>query len=186
MRKVIAAINITLDGFCDHTAGVPDAEVHNHYTELLRSAGDLLYGRTTYQMMEEYWPTLVKQPSGEKPMDDFAQAIQHVSKVVFSHTLKEVTWENSRLAQKDLKEEVLALKKQEGQDILAGSPSIISALNHLKLIDEYQLCIHPVAAGGGLPLFENMNLRTEFKLTKTKTLGGGAIILYYEPLRRSR
>ena len=179
MRKVIAAINITLDGFCDHTAGVPDAEVHNHYTELLRSAGDLLYGRTTYQMMEEYWPTLVKQPSGEKPMDDFAQAIQHVSKVVFSHTLKEVTWENSRLAQKDLKEEVLALKKQEGQDILAGSPSIISALNHLKLIDEYQLCIHPVIIGSGLPLFKNVPGMITLKLIKTKTFGSSGVVLHY-------
>jgi dihydrofolate reductase len=182
MRKVIAAINITLDGFCDHTAGVPDAEIHNHYTGLLKSAGDLLYGRTTYQMMEEYWPTLVKKPSGEKSMDDFAQAIQQVSKVVFSHTLKEVTWENSRLAKKDLEEEVLSLKKQPGKDIFAGSPSIISALNHLKLIDEYQLCIHPVIIGGGLPLFKNVSEMITLKLVKTKTfMSSGAVLHYYRP-----
>lgn len=172
-------MNLSLDGFCDHTAGVPDGEVHQHYTELLRNAGDLLYGRTTFQLMESYWPELVKNPSGEKEMDDFAQAIQHVSKIVFSGTLKDVTWEKSRLARKDLKEEVLDLKKQSGKDILAGSPSIISQLTNLKLIDEFQLCIHPVIVGSGLKLFKNISDMLTLKLIKTRTFNSSGVVLHY-------
>ena len=93
MRKLIAAINMTLDGFCDHTAGIPDEEIHQHYTELLGQADLILYGRTTYQLME-FWRTLVENPSGEKSMDDFASAIDKVPKIVFSRTLKNVELEN--------------------------------------------------------------------------------------------
>jgi len=73
MRKVIAAINMTLDGFCDHTAGIPDEEIHQHYADLLNNGGVILYGRITYQLMQ-FWQTLIKNPSGEKKMDDFAIA----------------------------------------------------------------------------------------------------------------
>lgn len=83
MRKLIAAINMTIDGYCDHTAGIPDEEIHNHYTQLLRSADTILYGRTTYQLMEDYWPALIVKPSGQKAMDDFATAIDDIEKVVF-------------------------------------------------------------------------------------------------------
>jgi len=74
MRKLIAAINTTLDGICDHTAGLPDEEIHQHYTELLGQGGAILYGRTTYQLME-FWRTLLENPSEEKSMNDFATAI---------------------------------------------------------------------------------------------------------------
>jgi dihydrofolate reductase len=185
MRKLVAAMNQTLDGYCDHTVMLADAETHQHYTDLLKSAGNLLYGRTTYQMMENYWPTLVKNPSGEKDMDDFAQAIQSISKVVFSRSLKDVTWENSRLAVKDLTAEVSALKKQPGSNaILAGSPSIIAALTKLGLIDEYQLCVHPVIAGSGLTLFKNITEKVTLRLIKTKTFtSSGAVLQYYEPAK---
>ena len=66
MRKVIAAINMTLDGYCDHTAMIADDELHEHYSELLRNAGTLIYGRTTYQLMENYWPGVVKKSYGEQ------------------------------------------------------------------------------------------------------------------------
>ncbi|HEU5289737.1 MAG TPA: dihydrofolate reductase family protein [Cyclobacteriaceae bacterium] len=183
MRKLIAAINQTLDGFCDHTHALADAELHDHYTELLKSSGTLLYGRVTYQMMESFWPTLVKNPSGEKDMDDFANAIQNIEKVVFSNTLKSVSWENSRLAIKSIEQEVRELKKGTGKDIAAGSPSMIAALTKLNLIDEYQLCIHPVIAGSGLVLFKNLSEKVTLKLIKTKTFQStGAVIHYYNPI----
>ena len=183
MRKVIAAINMTLDGFCDHTAGIPDEEIHQHYTELLNEGDAILYGRITYQLME-YWQPLVKNPSGEKTMDDFAKAIDKIPKIVFSHTLKNVEWESAKLANRAIEEEVLELKQSRNggsRDILVGSRSLIIQLMKLNLIDEYQLCVHPVVVGSGLPLFENINGRTVLKLIKTKTFGGGAVILYYEP-----
>ena len=180
MKKLIAAINMTLDGFCDHTAGIPDEEIHQHYAKLLDNADVILYGRITYQLMQ-YWQTLLKNPSGEKSMDDFAIAIDKIPKIVFSHTLKDVEWDSARLSNQAIEEEVLELKQQSGKDILVGSRSLIIQLMKLNLIDEYQLCVHPVVAGSGLQLFENINDRTVLKLIKTKTFRGGSVTLYYEP-----
>jgi dihydrofolate reductase len=181
MRKIVAAINMSLDGFCDHTAMVADDQLHQHYTDLLTNAGAIIYGRITYQLMESYWPTVVQKPTGVKPTDDFAVAIETIPKIVFSRTLRNVGWKNARLAKADPKAEALALKQQPGSDILVGSRSMITALMKLNLIDEYQLCVHPVVAGSGLPLFENIKDRAVFKLSKTKCFGSGAIVLYYQP-----
>ena len=184
MRKLIAAINMTLDGFCDHTAMIADDEIHQHYNELLRGADTLIYGRITYQLMENYWPTVVKNPTGNKPMDEFAVLIGNISKIVFSHTLKNVEWKNAKLAKGGIKEEVLELKQQEGKDILVGSPSLIVTLTKLNLIDEYQLSVQPIIVGNGLPLFKNINDRINLKLLKTKTFSSGSITLYYEPTKK--
>jgi dihydrofolate reductase len=184
MRKLIAAINMTLDGFCDHTAVIADDEIHQHYDEILRNADTLLYGRITYQLMESYWPAIVKSPTGNKPIDEFAILIDNISKIVFSRTLKNVAWKNVRLAKRGIKEEVLELKQQAGKNILAGSPGLIAALTQLDLIDEYQLCVQPIILGNGLPLFNNVKDRVNLKLLKTKTFGCGAVALYYEPTKR--
>lgn len=179
MRKIIAGINMTIDGFCDHTAGIADEELHQHYAELLDNAGVVLYGRITYQLMQ-YWQTVIKNPSGEKSMDDFAVAIDKILKIVFSHTLKDTGWDSAKLANQPIEEVVNELKQQPGKDILIGSRSLIVELLNLNLIDEFQLCIHPVVVGKGLPLFEKINDRTIFKLSKTKIFNSGAIILYYK------
>jgi dihydrofolate reductase len=184
MRKLIAAINMTIDGFCDHTAVIADDEIHQHYNKLLSNAGTILFGRITYQLMERYWPSVVKNPTGNKPEDDFAVAMDNISKIVYSRTLKNVDWKDTQLKKEIIKEEVLELKKQAGKDILAGSPSLIVALTHLDLIDEYQLCVHPIVLGSGLPLFKNIKDRINLKLLKTKTFGSGAVALYYEPTKQ--
>jgi dihydrofolate reductase len=181
MRKVIAAINMTLDGNCDHTAGIADDEIHQHYTELLRSSGTLLYGRITYQLMESYWPAVVKNPTGNQSTDEFAVIIDSIPKIVFSHTLKNVEWESAKLAKGGIKEEVLALRQQPGKDILVGSRSLIVTLMNLNLIDEFQLSVQPIIAGKGLSLFENINDRIMLKLIKTKTFSSGTVTFYYEP-----
>jgi len=116
---------MTLDGFCDHTALIADDEIHQHYNELLRNTDTLIYGRITYQLMESYWPTVVKNPTGNKPMDEFAVIIDNISKTVFSHTLKNVEWKNAKLAKRNIKEEVLELRQQAGKDILVGSRSLL-------------------------------------------------------------
>ena len=179
MRKVIASINVTFDGFCDHTAGIANPELHAYYTDMLKNAGTILYGRTTYQLMEAFWPTVVKNPTGDKHMDDFANAIENVSKVLFSRTVKSVAWNNVRLAKKDLKDEVTELKQQPGNDIFVGSPSLIDELTKLNLIDVWQLCVHPVIVGHGLPLFKGTE-RIVFKLLKTQTFKtSGHVVFYY-------
>lgn len=179
MTKIIAALNLTIDGFIDHTAGVPDEEVHNHYTELLNNAGTILYGRKTYELMQ-YWQTLLAKPSGEPSMDNFAKAIDRIPKIVFSNTLKTTGWDSATLADKPLAQVVAELKQQPGGDVLVGSRSLIVQLTNLNLIDEYQLCIQPVIIGKGMPLFENLDERRVLKLLRTKTFSGGSVIHYYE------
>ncbi len=182
MRKVIAAFNTTLDGNCDHTAGIADEELHQHYTDLLDNAGVILYGRKTYHLMQ-YWQTVLKIPSGVKTSDDFAKAIDKISKIVFSHKLRNTAWETAEMATDPIDVVIQELKQQSGKNILVGSRSLIIQLMNFNLIDELQLCIHPVIAGRGLSLFENIKERTLLKLKKTKNFTNGAILLYYEPTK---
>ena|ERR1700741_3227892 len=193
MRKLIAAMNMTLDGFCDHTAMSADDEIHQHYNDLLSNADILIYGRITYQLMESYWPSVVKHPTGNKPTDDFGVLIDNISKIVFSRTLKNVVWKNTILKNELIKEEILELKQSRlgsaannggSKNILVGSPGLIVALAQLDLIDEYQLSIHPTVIGSGLPLFKNLKDRIDLILLKTKTFGCGAVTFYYEPKRK--
>jgi dihydrofolate reductase len=179
MRKLLAGINMTLDGYSDHTAIIPDEEIHNHYSELLGMSGVILFGRITYQLMESSWPALVKKPSGIKSMDEFAVKIDNIPKIVFSRTMKDVAWDTAKLAKGDLADEVTKLKQMDGKDILVGSRSLIISLLNLNLIDELQLCIHPVILGKGTPLFININDKINLKLSKTKTFRSGAVLLYY-------
>ena len=175
---------MTLDGFCDHTAMIADDEIHQHYTDLLNDAGTLLYGRITYQLMESYWPSVVKDPTGNKATDEFALAIDRSPKIVFSHTLKNVDWKNSTLKHELIKEEILELKQQTGKPILVGSPSLIASLTQFDLIDEYQLAIQPTVVGKGLPLFKNISERVDLKFLKSKPFECGVIIHYYESIKK--
>lgn len=183
MRKVVAAMNMTLDGYCDHTAMMADDEIHQHYSELLHNAGVVLYGRVTYQLME-YWPTVLKNPTGIKAMDEFAEVMDKIPKIVFSHTLQHVEWETASLAKRNPEEEVIALKQQQGNDILVGSPGLIVSLSQLNLIDEYQLGVQPTILGRGLTLFKNITDRLDLRLINTKTFKCGAVMLYYESLKK--
>ncbi|SDF22921.1 hypothetical protein SAMN05421636_1236 [Pricia antarctica] len=128
MGKLIAALNITLDGFCYHTAGIPDEEIHQHYTQLLGQGDAVLYGRTTYQLMK-FWQTLLENPSEEKAMNEFATAIDKIPNIVFSRTLKNVGWESATLAKRDLKDEVLELKPQSVSELYAIVSKVIKGLH---------------------------------------------------------
>jgi len=180
MAKLIAAMNMTLDGYCDHTAMIADDEIHDHYTDLLRSGGAVIYGRKTFQLME-YWKSVLENPTGNKSMDEFAAAIDNIPKIVYSRTLESVDWKNAELKREIVKEEILELKEHAVKDIFVGSPSLIVALGNLGLVDEYQLGIQPTVLGSGLQLFKNVEDRIDLKLLKTKTFGCGAVFFYYEP-----
>jgi dihydrofolate reductase len=181
MRKLIAAINVTLDGFCNHTAMIADDEIHEHYNDLLRSGDALLYGRITYQLMEDYWPSIVKDPTGNQPTDEFAVLIDNLPKIVYSRTLESVDWKHTILKREIVSEEIQALRRSPGdKNILVGSPSLIAQLTQLGLIDEYQLCMQPTILGSGLPLFKNITDRVDLTLVKTKVFSCGAVTLYYE------
>lgn len=183
MKKIIAAMNMSLDGFCDHTEMNADDELHEHYNELMGNVSVMLYGRITYQLMESYWPDVVKNPTGNKSTDDFGVLMDDIPKIVFSRTLKDVTWRNSTLKKEINKEEILAMKQTDAdnnKNIYVGSPGLIVALTQMGIIDEYQLCVHPVILGKGLTLFKNIHERVDLNLLKTKTFNSGSVVHYYE------
>lgn len=177
MRKLIAAMNMTLDGFCDHDKMSADDEIHRHYTELLRSADTAIYGRKTFELMK-YWQTVVENPTGNKANDDFAAAMDGIHKIVYSRTIEKTDWKTAELKSELVKDKILELKQQPGKNILVGSPSLIIQLGNLGLVDEY--CINPTVVGSGLTLFKDVVDRIDLKLIDTKTFRCGVIINTYE------
>ena len=185
MRRVIAAFNMTLDGISDHTAGVADEELHAHYSDLLDRGGLILYGRITYELMQ-FWQTLLDHPSEERSMNTFARAIDRIPKLVFTHTRKDTGWNSAEIARRSLEEEIRARRKEPGNDILIGSRSLIMQCLDHNLIDEFQLCIHPVIEGRGQLLFDTIKNKIALKLVGTKVFGSGAVIIRYKPVSHSR
>ncbi len=180
MRKVVFAINITADGYCSHTEGIPDEELHEYFTKLLRDAGVILFGRTTYQLMVPYWPDVAKNQSESEAINEFARVFDALEKVVFSTTLQDVD-RNTRIVRGNIAEEVLAMKQRPGKDICVGSLSIASQLSDLGLIDEYRFVVHPVIAGKGPRLFETVKPQARLLLDfiGSKTLHSGVVALHY-------
>jgi dihydrofolate reductase len=181
MRKVIFAINITADGYCDHRDVIADEELHEFFTGLLHDAGLLLFGRITYQLMVPYWPEVARSQSESRATNEFARVFDSLDKVVFSTTLKHIEGNNVRIVRGNVAEEVLALKQQPGKDISVGSLSIASQLSDCGLIDEYHFVVHPVVAGKGPRLFDTMKPREKLRLDfiGLKTLKSGVVALHY-------
>lgn len=186
MRNVIFGINITLDGCCGHEDMIADDELHEYYTDLLRTVDVILFGRKTYQLMEPYWPVVAKNQSDTKATNEFARTIDSLNKIVFSKTLDRVEWTSAKISRANIEEEIPKLKQQPGKDISVGGLSIAAHLTRLDLIDEYRFVIHPIVAGKGPRLFEATDLkeRLQLKLVESKTFHSGVVALYYKkPLR---
>ena len=182
MRKLIYAINITLDGCCDHTKVIADDELHAYYAQLLREAGAFVYGRITYQMMVPYWPEVAKNQSESKTINDFAKAFDAVEQiVVFSRSLDKAEGKKTRIVRTGLRDEMLRLKKAPGNDILVGGVDIPSQLMALDLIDEYRFVVQPMIAGEGRRLSPAINPqeRLQLKLVESKTFKSGCVALRY-------
>lgn len=181
MRKLIFGINLTLDGCCDHTKGIADEELHNYYTQLLREADILLYGRKTYELMVPFWPDLAKKNSGQTDaITEFAKAFDSVKQiVVFSRSLEKAEGKNTRVIHTNLQEEILALKQQDGKSIMTGGVDIPSQLIALGLVDEYYFVVQPILVGKGRRLFEEVNLQQNLKLVSSTTFKSGSVGLRY-------
>jgi len=180
MRNLIYAINITLDGCCDHTKMIADEELLEHYTQLLREVDLFVYGRKTYQLMVPYWPDALKDPSTTKAEKEFARTFDSRNKVVFSQSLNSAEG-NTKIVRTDLRDEILKLKQEPGKNILAGGVSIPSQLIELGLVDEYHLVVQPILAGEGRRLLEGVSLpeKLRLKLVESKTLKSGSVALHY-------
>src|SRR5690349_18730397 len=187
MRKVIVSMNVTLDGFM---AG-PDCGLDWHFkswneemaratAEQLSKADTILLGGITYRGMAQYWntdPVNMIRPRNDL---DFASMLNSYAKVVFSKSMTTVTWNNSRLAKREIGEEVSELKHRKGKDMIVyGSGKIVAALTKLGLVDEFRMWVHPVVLGCGKPVFKGLTGMLDLRLTKTEVFNSGVVILYY-------
>ena len=182
MRKVVFAINITADGYCNHTDMIPDEESYDLFIGLLRNSSIILFGRITYQLMIPYWPDIARNHSEAGPIKEFARTFDSLDKVVLSSTLKHVDGNKTRIVHANLAEEVLTLKEQPGKDIFIDSLSLASQLSDRGLIDEYHFVVHPVIAGSGPRLFETSKPqdRLRLELIGSQTFRSGLVALHYK------
>jgi len=181
MRKVMFAINITLDGCCDHTNMIADEEILEHYTLLLRDADLLVYGRKTYQLMVPYWPEVLKNQSETKADTEFAKTFVSKNKIVFSQSLESAEDKYTKIVRTNLQDEIVRLKHERGKDILVGGVSVPSQLIELGLVDEYRFVVQPIVAGEGRRLLEGVSLpeRLQLKLVESKIFKSGCVALRY-------
>ena len=181
MRKLIFAINTTLDGCVDHTKQFVDEEQLAYFTRLTREADLQLFGRKTYQLMVPYWPDVLKNRSETKADTEFARAFVSLNKVVFSRSLDSAEDKDTRIVRTNLREEILKLKQEQGKNILVGGVDIPSQLMELGLIDEYLFVVGPIVAGAGRRLFEGVNLagKLQLKLVESKFFKSGCVALHY-------
>jgi len=181
MRKVIFAINTTLDGCVDHTKQVADDETHEYFTDLLREGDLLVYGRKTYQLMVPFWPEVAKTQSMTKALNEFAKTFDSIKKIVFSRSLESVEDRNTRIVRANLHDEILKLKQEPGKNILVGGVSLPSQLIELGLVDEYVWRISPIVVGEGRRLLEGVSLqeRLQVQLVESKVFKSGSVALRY-------
>jgi dihydrofolate reductase len=182
MRPLRYSINITLDGCCDHRAGVPDEELHRHATENLAQADALLFGRVTYEMMEAAFRPPAR--TGERPewMEPFARTIDAAKKYVVSRTLDRVDW-NAELLRGDLGPAVQELKRAPGKGLFVGGVKLPLALAELGLIDEYEFLVQPRIVGHGPTLFAGLSKRLDLKLVGRLEFSSGVVAMRYVPRR---
>ena len=185
MRPLRYSINVTLDGCCDHRVGIADEDIHRHAAENIASADALIFGRVTYEMMEEAWRP---SPSGVWPgwmaewMVPFARTIDAAKKYVVSSTLDQVDW-NAELLRGDLASAVQQLKQEPGHGLFVGGVTLPFALAELGLIDDYDFIVHPRIAGHGPTLFAGLSKLIDLKLISRQEFGSGAVAMRYEPRR---
>jgi dihydrofolate reductase len=181
MRNVIYAINITLDGCCDHTKTIADEGLLEYYTRLLRDVDLLVFGRKTYQLMVPYWPDIAKNHSGTKAEIEFARTFDSINKIVFSRSLDSAEEKNTRIVRTKPQDEILKLKQEPGKNILLGGVAIPSQLIELRMVDEYRFVVQPILAGEGRRLLEGVSLQKKFQLkpVESKIFKSGCAALRY-------
>src|SRR5690242_17759934 len=180
MRPLRYAINITLDGCCDHRTAIPDEELHRHSVEILARADALIFGRVIYEMMETAWRP--PAPPGSRPewMEPFARTINAAKKYVVSSTLQRVDW-NAELLRGDLKKAVEDLKRDPGNGLFVGGVQLPQTLAELGLIDEYEFMVHPRIVGHGPTLFAGLSKPLDLKLISRLEFASGAVVMRYVP-----
>ena len=181
MGLLTFSINVTLDGCVDHHEGIADDETHAHFTRLMDESGAMLWGRTTYEMMESYWPMVARGEVDAPPaMLEWAQKLEAKPKYVVSTTRSDFPWTHSHHLAGDLRTAVQELKEQTPRGVLVGSGRLATELDRLDLIDEYKLLVHPLIVGHGPTLYQGgLPSTRRLELISANPLANGAIAVHY-------
>jgi dihydrofolate reductase len=183
MRKLIADMMMSLDGYFegpnrDIDWFVWDKDMERYSVDQLKEVDAILLGRVAYELFAKYWPT----PAAVAQNPAITSAMNALPKIVFSRTLKKVSWNNSRLVKERVAEEISKLKSQAGKNmVMYGGAGLLASLSRLGLIDEFRFRVNPIILGSGRPLFQDVRARLNLKLLKTETLGSGVVTLFYRP-----
>lgn len=189
MAKIIASINQTADGFCNHSDVLADEAHHGKANELLRESDLLLLGRKTYDLFYDFWPLTEKDETLPVSMQETGRRLNNIHKLVISKSLKSANWGTVAVISELTKDSLLQQTgKLQKNVLLLGSPSIFSALAAMDMIDEYVIFQQPVLAGKGERIFERLRLRTsqQLKLSNCQQLHNGVLILTYKPVETAR
>jgi len=179
MGLLTFGINVTLDGCCDHTAGIVDDELHDYFTGLMDEAGAMLWGRTTYEMMESAWPAIARDEKAPRAEREWAIKLDAKPKYVVSTTRRDYWWENTIHVQGDLREAVQRIKEKTPAGVLVGGLKLGAELQRLDLIDEYRLVVHPILAGHGPRLFDGLADSRQLERVSVKTFKGGQTAMHF-------
>jgi dihydrofolate reductase len=179
MGLLTFALNVTLDGCCDHRGMLADDEMHRYWTRLMESSGAMLFGRRTYEMMEDAWPQVALDPHAKSADRDWAEKLEAKPKYVVSSTRRDFTWSNTHHVEGDLHAAVKALKDATPRGLLVGSPQLSAALHRMDLVDEYRFVVHPVLAGHGPYLFPGLQSPSRLEFIATTKLESGIVALHY-------
>ena len=183
MAKLTVFNSVTIDGYFSGPDGDiswfktrQDPEFNSFIEQNAKGGGVLLFGRKTYELMKSYWPTTAAQR--DNPV--VAERMNSLPKVVFSRTLKDVSWNNTRVVKDDMVGAVRKMKSEPGPDmVIMGSGSIVAQLAQEGLIDEYQIVLNPVVLGEGRTMFDGVKDKLDLKLTKTRAFGNGNVLMNY-------
>ncbi|MFN0100811.1 MAG: dihydrofolate reductase family protein [Bryobacteraceae bacterium] len=185
MRKLVVFNNVSMDGYFVHGNGdmswahKRDAEWNEFVAGNASGGGELVFGRVTYELMASFWPT----PQAMQTMPAVAEGMNSIPKVVFSRTLDNASWQNTKLVKGDIAAKMRQMKKEPGNDmVILGSGSIVSQFTREGLIDEYQIVVNPIVLGTGRTMFDGIEEKVTLKLTKTRTFGNGNVLLCYETM----
>jgi dihydrofolate reductase len=188
MRKIVLFMHLSLDGFCATKDGglgwIPFNSALEKYAEkIVQSVGSPVYGRNTFELMK-YWRTVLKDPSASKHDLEHAQWIENVEKIVFSTTLRDEDWNNTKIISENILEQVIKLKEQKGKDlVIFGSPTLATSLMELGLIDEFQFTISPVFLGEGKTFLRDIAKKVDLELVSLESIEGGIITVHYRVLK---
>jgi dihydrofolate reductase len=179
MGVLTFGLNLMLDGCYDHREGIADEELHAYFTQLMDEAGAMLWGRITYELMENAWPAVARDENAAPAMRDWARKLEAKPKYVVSASRRDFPWNKTVRLEGDLREAVTQLKEQTPRGVLVGSPMLAAALERLGLIDEYRFVIHPVVAGHGPTLFQGLAPSRPLELVSTHRMKSGQVALHY-------